>query len=198
LVADRTVDEDLEPRSPAAAEVVTGGGVETPAVPSEKEDEHHALTQHEVLALAAQQPAGEATVVGDVRPPSESPSPEGQPSAAPGLASAHPPSSVPDRAEASPLPGVKTDTGKARWDLLPWREVGEVVGVLTFGLSKYQPDNWQRVSGARARYFAAAQRHLTLWWLGEARDPESGLSHLGHAACCLLFLMWFDNEGGAK
>jgi hypothetical protein len=84
------------------------------------------------------------------------------------------------------------DTGKARWDLLPWRSVGEVVRVLTHGAVKYAPDNWQKVPEPRNRYFAAAVRHLTTWWDGEKVDPESGLSHLAHAVCCLLFLMWFD------
>jgi len=32
-------------------------------------------------------------------------------------------------------------------------------------------------------------RHLTAWWAGEDLDPESGLHHLAHAACCLMFLL---------
>lgn len=88
--------------------------------------------------------------------------------------------------------GVKLDLGKARWDLLPWRAVAEVVNVLTFGAAKYSDNNWQVVleEGGRERYFAAAQRHLNAWWLEiENNDEESGLHHLAHAVCCILFLL---------
>jgi len=90
--------------------------------------------------------------------------------------------------------GEKRDDGKPRWDLLPWPEVGQVVGVLTFGAAKYADDNWQKVPDARRRYFAAAMRHLTAWWEGERIDPESGRHHLAHATCCVLFLLWFDRK----
>jgi hypothetical protein len=88
--------------------------------------------------------------------------------------------------------GRKFDAGKLRWDLLPWREVREVVDVLTQGAAKYEPNNWQVVPDARNRYFAAAQRHILAWWGGEERDPEMHTHHLANAVCCLLFLMWFD------
>ncbi len=90
--------------------------------------------------------------------------------------------------------GKKYDTEKARWDLLPWTVVSQIVEVLTFGCKKYGPNNWQLVPNARERYFAAAHRHLAAWRGGEQDDNESGLSHLAHAACCLLFLMWIDGH----
>lgn len=90
--------------------------------------------------------------------------------------------------------GYKTDDGKRRWDLLPIAEVEQVVSVLTKGLIKYPPDNWKKVPDARDRYYAAALRHLTAWRKGEILDRETGEPHLAHATCCLLFLMWFDNE----
>lgn len=83
---------------------------------------------------------------------------------------------------------TKYDAGKARWDLLPLRSLSAVVDVLTYGAAKYEPENWRTVPDARARYTAAAMRHLVAWQLGEASDPESGLPHLAHASCCLLFL----------
>ena len=89
--------------------------------------------------------------------------------------------------------GQKHDQDKPLWNLLPWDSVKEVVDVLTFGAKKYEPENWKKVPDARNRYFAAAMRHLTAWWEGEKLDPETGLSHLAHAVCCLLFLIWFDN-----
>jgi hypothetical protein len=91
------------------------------------------------------------------------------------------------------LVGRKFDGDKLRWDLLPWREVEQVVKVLTFGLRKYDADNWKQVE-PKTRYVAAAFRHLCAWIKGEKPDPETGVNHLAHAICCLLFLLWKDNE----
>jgi hypothetical protein len=92
------------------------------------------------------------------------------------------------------LEGVKHDVEKERWDLLPVSSVRDVVRVLGFGAAKYSVDNWQKVPDARRRYYAAALRHLVAWWDGERLDPESRLPHLAHAACCVLFLMWFEDR----
>jgi hypothetical protein len=90
--------------------------------------------------------------------------------------------------------GVKHDAAKPRWDLLPMREVADVVKVLTYGAVKYAPDNWQAVPNATARYLAAAMRHLSARTSGEINDPETKLPHLAHAVCCLLFWMWHDRK----
>jgi hypothetical protein len=84
--------------------------------------------------------------------------------------------------------GRKDDGGKPRWDLLPFEALSHVVDVLTFGAKKYAPDNWRQVDGWRWRYFRAGLGHLVAWWRGEKLDQESGLPHLAHAACCVLFL----------
>ncbi len=94
----------------------------------------------------------------------------------------------------NPADGRKFDAGKLRFSLLPAAAVRAVVGVLEYGAQKYAPDNWRKVPDARQRYFDAAQRHLWAWWGGEKVDAESGLSHLGHAACCVLFLLAFEAE----
>lgn len=90
--------------------------------------------------------------------------------------------------------GVKYDDGKLRWSLLPWDCVREIVKVLMIGAGKYSDDNWMKVPDAKNRYFSALHRHLYEWWAGETYDPESGLHHLSHAGCCLLFLLWFELE----
>ena len=90
--------------------------------------------------------------------------------------------------------GKKYDTGKLRWDLLPVECVEEVVKILTFGAEKYAPNNWQLVDNANERYYAALMRHIIAWRKGELLDPESGLSHLSHAACNVVFLMWLGNN----
>lgn len=100
------------------------------------------------------------------------------------------------REEEEETLGRKDDKDKSRWDLVPWVELEEIVEVLTNGSKKYSDDNWKRVSSPRRRYFAALCRHVIAWWKGEEKDPEDGKSHLAHAGCCLLFLMWFDNSKG--
>lgn len=94
--------------------------------------------------------------------------------------------------------GVKYDSEKPRWSLLPWEQVKQIVNVLTFGAKKYADDNWQKVPQSRDRYFSALMRHITSWKSGERIDSESGLSHLAHAGCCLLFLMWGDDNPGKE
>ncbi len=96
--------------------------------------------------------------------------------------------------QSKPQQGVKYDEDKLQWSLLPFRALKEVVAVLGFGAKKYAPDNWQRVPDASTRYVDAAFRHLTDWHLKERLDGETGKSHLAHAICCLLFLLWFEQE----
>ena len=86
-------------------------------------------------------------------------------------------------------PGCKADQGKPGWHLLPWLAAELVVKVLDYGAKKYAPDNWRKVTDAETRYWDAALRHLTAWARGEKLDPESGLPHLAHAACSILFLL---------
>lgn len=90
--------------------------------------------------------------------------------------------------------GVKVDDEKLMWDLLPIEQVEDIVKVLTYGAKKYTKDNWMNVRPPE-RYYSALMRHLVAWKKGEEFDQESKLSHLSHAACCLLFLMWFDRKG---
>jgi hypothetical protein len=35
-------------------------------------------------------------------------------------------------------------------------------------------------------------RHLHAFNDGEDKDPESGLSHLAHLGCCVMFLLEFE------
>lgn len=92
------------------------------------------------------------------------------------------------------MKGTKYDQGKLRWSLFPWDALQAVGGALEYGAVKYDTDNWQRVVGARTRYFDAAMRHLIAWHRGEEID-ESGHHHLAHAACCVLFLLAFSLRG---
>ncbi len=85
--------------------------------------------------------------------------------------------------------GVKDDDAKLRFDLIQDRAIAEYVAVLTHGAEKYAPNGWRKVPNAGGRYYAALQRHLSDWRLGETFDSQSGMHHLGHALCCLAFLL---------
>ena len=94
--------------------------------------------------------------------------------------------------------GKKNDECKARWDLIDLDFVQEGVDVLTFGAEQYGENNWQEVENAENRYFAALMRHLVAYRNGETQDPDTGMSHLAHAFCNLMFLRHFEklNEDG--
>lgn len=89
---------------------------------------------------------------------------------------------------------MKFDRGKPRLDLLPTSALEEVAKVMAAGAAKYDDHNWRKGT-AWSRYYAAALRHLFAWWRGEDNDPETGLSHLAHATCCLLFILEYARGG---
>ena len=90
--------------------------------------------------------------------------------------------------------GVKKDEDKPRWELLPYDATKGVVEILTIGAKKYAARNWE-LGIAYGRVFGAVQRHLTAWWQGEDFDQESGLSHVDHALCELMFLSAYVKRG---
>ena len=88
--------------------------------------------------------------------------------------------------------GLKYDEDKIRTDLLPVNPIMGIAKVLTFGAKKYADRNWEK-GIAWNRVYGALQRHLMAWWGGQDCDPETGLSHLSHAGCCIMFLMEFEH-----
>lgn len=90
--------------------------------------------------------------------------------------------------------GRKDDNGKPRYDLIAPELLEDVSKVLTFGAKKYEPRNWEK-GMSWGRVFSGAMRHLWAWWGGEDRDKETGLSHLAHAACCIMFLLAYEKRG---
>ena len=90
----------------------------------------------------------------------------------------------------------KHDGDKLMWDLLPLKPIEGVVEVLTHGASKYGAESWRTVADGKNRYYAAAMRHIIAYRKGELVDKDSGLPHLAHAICNLVFLseLHQDNE----
>lgn len=87
--------------------------------------------------------------------------------------------------------GLKFDQGKPGFDLLPDDALAEIQRVLEFGAKKYAMRNWEKGMAWR-RLWNASLRHLWAWIRREPADPETGLSHLAHAGCCILFLLSYE------
>jgi hypothetical protein len=86
---------------------------------------------------------------------------------------------------------MKFDDQKLPVNLLSSEALLQTAAVLKFGADKYHAHNW-RDGFAWSRPLAAAMRHIMAFNDGEDKDPESGLSHLAHAACCIMFLLEFE------
>ena len=86
---------------------------------------------------------------------------------------------------------IKFDQDKLPLHLLSTEAMNQTAAVLKFGAQKYAEHNW-RNGFAWSRPLSAAMRHITAFNDGEDTDPESGLSHIGHAMCCLMFLLEFQ------
>ena len=92
--------------------------------------------------------------------------------------------------------GLKFDTGKLRYSLIPPVATEALAEILTYGAEKYAPNNWQLVSNPEERYTDALLRHLESYRAGEKIDPESGFSHLKHAITNIAFLLHFEKIKG--
>ncbi len=92
------------------------------------------------------------------------------------------------------MSGIKYDSQKPRMDLLPRAGIEEIAKVLEVGAKKYGDRNWAKGMDW-GRLYAATLRHVFASLDKEDKDPESGLDHLAHAACNLLFLLEYKKKG---
>ena len=88
--------------------------------------------------------------------------------------------------------GMKFDSGKLLYSLIPPETSKALAEVLTFGAQKYAPNNWQLVEDGETRYLDALMRHLEAFRAGETHDPESNLHHLAHALTIVAFLHYLE------
>ena len=87
----------------------------------------------------------------------------------------------------------KLDSGKTRFTLVDPVFVEGFAKILTDGAQKYGVDNWKLLPDDELhRYQDALLRHINSYFKGEKLDPDTGMSHLYHAACNLMFLDYFD------
>jgi hypothetical protein len=88
---------------------------------------------------------------------------------------------------------VKFDAGKAPHHLIAPEMQTALASVLAYGQQKYGARNWEQSGGmAWSRCFSACLRHLWSWWSKSGPDDETGMSHLWHAACCIMFLIAYE------
>lgn len=87
---------------------------------------------------------------------------------------------------------TKFDANKLDWSLIPLDSVEEILKVLEFGKNKYAAWNWASNGGFKyTRVTNAMRRHLYAFLRGEDTDPETGLSHIAHLGCNVLFLLYY-------
>lgn len=96
------------------------------------------------------------------------------------------------------MSGRKDDGGKDMHELIPPIAMRALAKVLTFGATKagkdgkgYGAHNWAK-GLSWSRVYGALQRHLTSWAEGDDLDTGeggSGMPHLWHALCELVFLV---------
>lgn len=93
--------------------------------------------------------------------------------------------------------GVKHDNNKPDMSLLSTKALLEISKVMDFGKKKYSANNWRK--GMQwSRLIAAALRHITAFNDGEDIDSETGISHLAHAGCCIMFLLEYEKTQKEK
>lgn len=111
---------------------------------------------------------------------------------------------------------LRYNTGKTQWSLLPWDQLESMIKVLEYGAHKYSVfeddkgnkikginvsvedskklklissgrDNWKK-GFPKNELWDSNLRHIKAAMSGEDLDPESGLSHIGHIFCNMVFI----------
>ena len=91
----------------------------------------------------------------------------------------------------------KFDGEKVRLDLVEPSLIEAIGKVRTYGVKKYTDEqSWRKVE--KPRYVAAAMRHFEAYRKGEINDAESGMPHLWHCACNLMFPIELEKEQQTK
>lgn len=87
---------------------------------------------------------------------------------------------------------VKFDNDKVDWMILPYDALEEIVKVMEFGAKKYARGNFASGEGLEyTRVLNSLMRHILAFSRGEDLDPETGISHMAHAGCNVLFLLHY-------
>lgn len=93
--------------------------------------------------------------------------------------------------------GMRFNTGKTRFDLIPQSWIRSLAQILTVGAAKYEPRNWEK-GLSWSETLGSLHRHLDAWVSGERYDKETKCHHLGHVAWNALALMTMQLRGIGK
>jgi hypothetical protein len=93
--------------------------------------------------------------------------------------------------------GMRFNTGKTRFDLIPQSWIRSLAQILTVGANKYEPRNWEK-GLSWSETLGSLHRHLDAWVSGEQYDKETKCHHLGHVAWNALALMTMQLRGIGK
>ena len=93
--------------------------------------------------------------------------------------------------------GMRFNTGKTRFDLIPQSWIRSLAQILTVGAAKYEPRNWEK-GLSYSETLGSLHRHLDSWLNGERYDKETKCHHLGHVAWNALALMTMELRGIGK
>lgn len=117
----------------------------------------------------------------------------------------------------------RNNKGKRKWSLVDFKALEPMIQVLEYGRDKYsefknpetgevfegkdlsqdQREQWERVYDAADNWkkgfngfenMESAIRHLVEYMSGTKDDDESGLPHLGHLMCCIMFEIYHNVE----
>jgi len=114
--------------------------------------------------------------------------------------------------------GLRYNEGKLQWSLMHWKSLEPMIQVLMYGAHKYsifEDDKGNKIKGNEVSVVDSKQlklissgrdnwkkgfpetelwdsflRHTAAILDGEELDPESGLSHIGHQFCNLMFISY--------
>ena len=84
---------------------------------------------------------------------------------------------------------MRFNSSKPDYSLIPMTALAEVAKVFEYGAEKYDRDNWKRPTHWTVS-FACLMRHMAAFQAGEEEDSESGRTHLAHAACNVLQMLY--------
>lgn len=94
------------------------------------------------------------------------------------------------------MQGKKFDQGKPDVSLVTKELIFAAAKALEFGAEKYGRDNY-KLGMKWTKIYNALMRHMLAFNSKEDLDPESGLSHLYHAAANLnMLIYYYENKIG--
>lgn len=87
--------------------------------------------------------------------------------------------------------GLRYNKGKRKWSLVHFASLEPMVEVLEYGCKKYSADNWKKGLDKK-EVLESMMRHLGAMMDGQAKDPETNMSHIGHIMCNAMFYSYFE------